>query len=162
MKNLEQLAPDDLQQLENALPQIAILIAGADGAIDHDEELWAEKVAHIRSFAGDKTLHDFYEQVDANFSIKFHDLQKLLPDDTAARQDVLSAALEKINPILAKLDASTAYKLYHGFVTFAKSIAKSSGGFMGMGAISRDEKQWIGLPMLHKIVEPSDEPEAEV
>jgi hypothetical protein len=156
MKHFENLSQEDLVVLENAVSQIAVLIAGADGKIDAKEELWAEKVTQIRGFAGDKWLNDFYDEVHANFAIRFRDLVKHLPTETAKRQEILSAELEKINPILAKLEAETAFKLYKSFKSYADQVARASGGIFGFHAISHDEEVWVGLPMITPIAEPTE------
>jgi hypothetical protein len=156
MKHFENLSQEDLVVLENAVPQIAVLIAGADGKIDVKEELWAEKVTQIRGFAGDKWLNDFYDEVHANFAIRFRDLIKHLPTETAKRQEALSAELEKINPILAKLEAETAFKLYKSFKSYADQVAHASGGILGFHAVSHDEEVWLNLPMITPIAEPVD------
>jgi hypothetical protein len=154
MKHFENLSQEDLVVLENAVPQIAVLIAGADGKIDVKEELWAEKVTQIRGFAGDKWLNDFYDEVHANFAIRFRDLIKHLPTETAKRQEVLSTEIGKINAVLAKLDALTAFKVYTSFKSYADQVARASGGLMGFHAISHDEAEWVGLPMITPIAEP--------
>jgi hypothetical protein len=156
MKHFENLSQEDLVVLENAVPQIAVLIAGADGKIDVKEEIWAEKVTAIRGFAGDKWLNDFYDEVHANFAIRFRDLVKHLPTETAKRQEVLSTELEKINPILAKLEAQTAFKLYKSFKSYADQVAHASGGILGFHSVSHDEEVWLGLPMITPIDEPVD------
>lgn len=157
MKHFENLTAEELLTIENAVPQIAILVAGADGVIDADEKEWAKKLTHIRGFAGDKWLNDLYDQIDVNFSIQFNDMLKKLPTDVAKRQQVLSESLAKVNPILAKLDQSTAYKLYHSYVTYAEQIAKASGGLFGFGTISRDEKKWLSLSMIAPVSEPVED-----
>jgi hypothetical protein len=154
MKHFENLSQEDLVVLENAVPQIAVLIAGADGKIDVKEEQWAEKVTAIRGFAGDKWLNDFYDEVHANFAIRFRDLVKHLPTETAKRQEVLSTEIGKINTVLSKLDATTAFKLYNSFKSYAEQVARASGGILGFHAISHDEEIWLGLPMITPIAEP--------
>lgn len=157
MKHFENLSQEDLVVLENAVPQIAVLIAGADGKIDVKEELWAEKVTAIRGFAGDKWLNDFYDEVHANFAIRFRDLVKNLPTETTKRQEILSNDLEKINPVLAKLEPLTAFKLYKSFKSYAEQVARASGGILGFHAISHDEEAWLGLPMITPVAEPIEE-----
>jgi hypothetical protein len=154
MKFFTPLSQEELQHLQDAIPQIAILIAGADGNIDAEEREWADKLTNIRAFAGDKVLHEYYENVHANFSIRFNDLLKTLPTNTAERQQVLSSNLAHLNAVLAKLDPRVAYHIYKSFVTYAKSIAEETGGFFRFGAISSEEKKWIGLPMITPLVEP--------
>jgi hypothetical protein len=161
MKYFENLSQAELIQLEEAIPQIAILIAGADGHIDVKESEWAEKLTHIRTYSSSKDLHAFYEQIDANFSIRFNDLVKTLPKDTAERQAVLNEKLSGLNGILAKLEAHVAYHLYDSYVSFAKNIARSSGGILGFGTVSKEESKWMNLPMLNPVAMPKDLIESE-
>ena len=154
MKFFTPLSQEELVQLQDAIPQIAILIAGADGNIDAEEREWADKLTNIRAFAGDKVLNEYYENVHANFSIRFNDMLKTLPKNTAERQQALSASLSNLNGALEKLDPRVAFHIYKSFVTYAKSIAEETGGFFRFGAISAEEKKWIGLPMITPIAEP--------
>ena len=155
MKFFETLSEEELTHLEEAIPQIAVLIAGADGNIDAEEKAWANKLTEIRTYAGDKVLHDFYQDIHMNFLIKFNDLLKTLPTDTAQRQEMLSANLAQLNAVLAKLDPRVAYHLYDSYLSFAKSIAEATGGFLRFSTISKAEKDWIGLPMITPIAEPA-------
>ncbi len=162
MKFFETLSQEELVHLEDAIPQIAVLIAGADGTVDAEEKAWADKLTEIRTYAGDKVLHDFYQDIHANFIIKFNDLLKTLPTDTTQRQEMLSANLAQLNSVLAKLDPRVAYHLYASYLSFAKSIAEATGGFLRFATISKAEKDWISLPMITPIAEPEkDELEAE-
>lgn len=159
MKFFTPLSQEELQKLQDAIPQIAILVAGADGNIDAAEREWADKLTNIRAYAGDKVLHEYYETVHANFSIRFNDMLKTLPKNTAERQQALSSQLSNLNAILAKLDTRVAFHVYKSFITYAKSIAEETGGFFRIGAISSEEKKWVGLPMLTPIEEPLDSEE---
>ncbi len=154
MTHFENLSASELQQLEEAVVQISILVAGADGAIDAEEAAWADKLTHIRGYSGEKWLQEFYDEVATNFKIRFNDTLKTLPTDTALRQATLSTEIAKVNPILAKLEPKAAYKMYHSYQTLALSIAKASGGILGFGAVSRAEKLVVDLPMIAPIAEP--------
>ncbi len=157
MTHFENLSQEELLQLETAIPQIAVLIAGADGKIDVKETIWAEKVTEIRGFAGEDWLNDFYDQVHANFAIKFRDMVQNLPEKTSERQEMLAKEIEKVNSILLKLDEKVAFKLYKSYLTYAVRVATASGGVMGFGAMSHDEKKWVDLPMITPIEEPEKE-----
>ncbi len=154
MTHFENLTPSELQQLEEAVVQISILVAGADGSIDAEEVAWADKLAHIRGYSGEQWLQEFYDEVAANFKIRFNDLLKSLPPDTALRQHCLTMEIAKLNPVLAKLDPKVAYKMYHSYQTLAMSIAKASGGILGFGSVSRAEEKVVHLPMITPIAEP--------
>ena len=159
MEHFENISQAELHILENAVSQIALLIAGADGAIDKEEMDWAAKLMHIRTYSGEKSIQRFYAEVEANFNIKLRDLMKLGSQNLTERQAALSASIAQVNPILAKLDAETAYHVYHSYITLAKSVAKSAGGILGFGAISGAEEKLIGLSMITPIAKPVDEKE---
>lgn len=161
MKNFENISPEDLQILENAVSQIAVLIAGADGEIDKEEIDWASKLTHIRTYAGDKSVREFYKEVEANFNIKLRELVKNASKNTSERQAALYQSIAQVNGILAHLDPHIAYHIYHSYITLAKSVAKSAGGILGFGAISSAEEKLIGLPMITPIAAPKDEPKIE-
>ena len=154
MTHFENLTPSELQQLEEAVVQISILVAGADGSIDAEEVAWADKLAHIRGYSGEEWLQEFYDEVAANFKIRFNDLLKALPPDTALRQHCLTMEIAKVNPVLAKLDPKVAHKMYHSYQTLAMSIAKASGGILGFGSVSRAEEKVVHLSMITPIAEP--------
>jgi hypothetical protein len=157
MTHFENLTKAEIEQLEQAIPQIAILIAGADGKIDQDEKDWAAKLTHIRGYANPKSLQVFYDAIDPHFNTHFTALTQSLPKNTEQRQAILSDALGKLNEIFPKLEPKFSYLLYQSFVSFAKQIAKASGGVLGFGTISRAEKQWIELPMITPVPQPPHE-----
>jgi hypothetical protein len=157
MTYLEHLTPAEQQLLQDAIPNITALIAGADGEIDQAEKDWAAKLTHIRGFANPKDLQSFYDAVDAQFVVRFGEILKSLPTETKARQATLSERLAALNPILATLEPKFGYLLYHSFVTFAEQIAKASGGILGFGSVSHEERHIMGLPMLTAIPEPPKE-----
>lgn len=156
MRHFENISQEELQTLENAVSQIALLIAISDGDINDEETDWATKLVHIRTYSGSGTLHSFYEEVEANFNIKLADLMKNMPKDTEAHKTVLFEKIAQVNPVLAKLDPETAYELYKSYLTLAKSIAKSSGGILGFWSISKEEQKLIDLPMITPIAKPDD------
>lgn len=159
MKYFENISQEALQILENAIAQITLLIAVSDGDVNHEETDWAAKLVHIRTYSGDNSLLAFYEQVEANFNIKLNDLINHSPRESEACKAYLSEKLSAVNPILAKLEPETAYHLYTSYLSFAKSIAKSSGGFLGFGSISKNEAHLIELAMITPIAQPIDEDE---
>jgi len=153
MSAFDKINETEYNTLKSAVAQITVLIAGADGDIAHKEIEWAEKLTKIRGFAPPEVLNQFYNNVGEDFSNQLQDIMDNVPEDTEERNQMLSAELTKLNPILAKLDNGLAFRLYHSFLSFAKHIATETGGFFRFGAISSEEKRWIGLPMLTEIIE---------
>ena len=146
------LSPDQYDQLKEALELITVLIAGADGHIDEQELNWAEKLTSIRSYAKPEELNIFYGDVEAAFSKKLVQLINDLPDSIDERQAIISDRLAVLNDILPKLDNKIGHQLYKSFTSFAKHIAKASGGFLRFGSISTAEKKWVHLPMIEPII----------
>ncbi len=148
-------------KLKDALGLITILVAGADGTIDEQELNWAEKLTHIRTYAEPVELNDFYKDVEADFDDRFKTLLNEFSSETSERAEEISKRLSDLNEILNCLSNPVAYRLYSSFTSFAKHIAKASGGFLRFGSISSEEKQWINLPMLHPIILEVEEEEEE-
>jgi len=152
MNFLGGLNEEQYSKLKDAPVHITILIAGADGKIDEQELNWAEKLTHIRTYAQPEELNTYYTDVEDSFDDKISDALSTLPSDLNLREKELSERLSALNEILACLDNSIAFKLYDSFVSFAKHIAKASGGFLRFGSISSQEKEWIDLPMIEPII----------
>lgn len=146
------LSDTQLVNLKEALSYITILVAGADGKIDEQELNWAEKLTHIRSYAEPQALNDFYGEVEQEFTDSISSILQKLPENLAERETKISAELSKLNEVLSCLENPIAFDLYKSFTSFAKHIAKASGGFLRFGSISQEEKQWIDLPMITPIV----------
>lgn len=151
-QDLALLSPEELNKLKEAFAYITVLIAGADGKIDPDELSWAEKIAQIRTYAGDERLKTFHNEVNDSLSTQIKNFIAALPQDAKTRNAVISEKLAQLNPILASLDPSIGAYLYKGYVSFAERIAKSSGGFLSFFSIGPEEKKWIGLSMLTPII----------
>jgi hypothetical protein len=144
------LLPEEYAQLKNAIPLITILIGGADGDLDSKERTWAEKVTNIRSYSLPEEYRGFYTVIGHNFPEELDKLIEELPDDVAERQMEISRRLASLNDILSKLDSKVAAAMYDELKSFARHVARASGGFLTMWSISAEEKRWISLPMIRE------------
>lgn len=153
---------EEKEKLVDAISQITVLIAGADGKIQKEELEWAEKLTRIRSFAHHKSLQAFYETVGVDFHERLHNLIDELPAGESQRTELLESKLAEVEPILQKLPVELGALLYHSYTSFAKHVAKSSGGFLGIGVISANESKLMKLSMLTPIIaDVEDEEEAD-
>ena len=154
------LNDEEYKSLTDAISLITLLIAGADGDVEKEELDWATKIAKIRSYALPEKLNDFYKDVGSDFSERLDHFTHVTSSAVTVRMGEISDRLEKLNPILAKLPQALGATLYNSYTTFAKHVAKSSGGFLGFFAVGPEEEKWISLPMLMPIEMPEEEEEA--
>lgn len=153
MELFKGLTTEEQEQLLDAIPLITILVAGADGKIDSQELSKAGKVADVRSFSHHPELRSFYEKAQEDLDEKLYTLIDELPNDVEERQTLISGMLSKLNKILRKLDTHTGHILYDSYLTFARHVAKASGGVIGIFSINAQEKKVVDLPMLEPIIE---------
>src|SRR5690606_18203786 len=114
---------------------------------------------HVRSYSFHESMQEFYEKVGENYQEKLDKLLKTLPGDNEQRLNEISNRLSGLNDILPKLEEVFAWRFYQGLLSFAKHVAKASGGFLGWASISKAEEQLIGLDMINPVVieeEPED------
>lgn len=148
----EGLTDAEKQLMYDSIPLLTVYIAGADGKIEEEEVEWAEKVTKIRSYSYHESLQDFYAGVSEIYSDKLHGYIESLPNDVAERTKAIESQLSGLNDVLAKLDVNFAARFYKTLLSFAKHVAKASGGILGFGSISRSEEALLGLEFLTPIV----------
>lgn len=151
---------EEYKSLTDAISLITILIAGADGDVKKEELDWATKITNIRSYSLPEGLKDFYGDVGLDFTERLDHYTHVTSNAVTVRMGEISDKLAKLNPILAKLPQNRGAILYESYKSFAKHVAKSSGGFLGFFAIGSEEEKWINLPMLTPIEMPEPEEEA--
>lgn len=145
------ISDQEYGQLVHLVPNITILIAGADHKIEKKEKEWAKKLTTIRSYASPELLNQYYKDAELDFDEKLEQYIERLPEDTGERTQILTEKIAKANALLQKMENEDAYHLYKSLVSFAKHIAKSSGGFLRFFSVSREEKRLMQLPMLNPI-----------
>ena len=158
IENFKMLNEAEFDKLKDAISLITVYIAGADGNIDSEELEWAEKITSIRSYNAPDGLSKFYEEVGVDFQERIDKYVTSL-DSIELRNSTVEQKLTELNPILAKLDLRIGAALYKSYVSFAKHVAKASGGFLGFFSIGPDEKALLDLKMITPIIWTSEEDE---
>ncbi|WP_235295899.1 tellurite resistance TerB family protein [Portibacter marinus] len=151
------ISKEEYEMLQEAVFDVTILIAGADGEIDPNEKEWADKITHIRTYTGPEVLRQFYAEIDGYFEKHLDDKIKKLPQHVEKRNVKLATSLRNINPILAKLPQDVAATYYESLRTLATHVARASGGILRVWAISSEEAAWVELPMITPIEFPETE-----
>jgi len=151
IEGFERVNETQFQVLKDAIAWIAALIAGADGEIDKEETEWAEKLTKIRSYANPNVLTPFYKEVGVDFHDSLHAKLDSLPIGKVEREKILYAKLAEVNEVLPLIDNKLAYELYKSYLSFAKHVAKQTGGFLGFLSIDKEEGELISLSMITPI-----------
>ena len=146
------ISQEEYEQLKDSISLITVLIAGADGTIDSKEKDWAEKVTNIRSYSLPDGLKEFYLEVGEDFQERLDTYIEKYEGDVDMRNKNIAKKLAELNTIFPKIeDREAAIALYESFLSFARHVARASGGFLNWGSISHEEDQLIGLEMIHRV-----------
>ena len=148
----EHLESEEFDTLLDAPALITILVGAADGELDREERTWSERLLRTRTYNYPKQLNEFYRVVVEGFWVKVNDFMAELSTDTEVRGQEIARRLARLNDVFPKLEPQLAADIYKGFLGLAEETAAASGGFLRMGAISVEERQWIKLPMLTPVV----------
>ena len=145
------LNEEEITLMLDAIPLITILVAGADGEMDDKELASAIKITEIRSYDFNSQLKDYFKLVGGNFEDRLRKFDTELPKDTDARLNKVAELLAGLNPVFEKMDEFDAAIYYKNFRSFAKHVAKASGGFMRFMTVGPKESEVVDLPMLNEI-----------
>ncbi len=141
------LTNQDKSLLMEAPILVCLLIAGADDKIDKKELLGF--LYHINNVSHTSSLvKEFYSELLLDIENKLLDVFDALPEKMEDRNSMIVKQLTQLNSILPKLDKEFALAYYKSLKDIAHKIAKASGGIIGLGAISEEEKQFVELPMI--------------
>ncbi|MBN4081679.1 hypothetical protein JYU23_00960 [bacterium AH-315-C07] len=152
IQQFSNLSEQEIDLMLNVPVLITILIAGADNDIDQDEQSWAKKLTTYRQFTEKPVLQEYYREVNQNFEAnlnKFVSYIESFPSEAGERNPQISSELEKLNEILPKLEPEFSLTFYESIKSLAKHIAEASGGVLGFGSISPEEKEWVDLVMVN-------------
>jgi len=109
---------------------------------------WANKLTDIRSYSHEEELQAYYEKVGENFAQQVRMMVKDLPANQKDAVPALAATLAGMNDVLPKLPPTISGPFLKSMKTFAKHIARASGGFLKIASISKEEQALIDLPMI--------------
>jgi hypothetical protein len=143
------LAEEEKKLIKDSPVYVSILIAGADGTIDDTEiknaiQLSKENVKKTETF-----LISLYEELEHQFQENLERHLQEIPDNLEERNKILTEKLSRLNPLLSKTDKTFSIVYYAFLKEVARRVAKASGGFMGINAISREEEEFLDLPMIN-------------
>jgi hypothetical protein len=130
---------------------VCILIAGADDNIDRKEIREAISIAS-KNRNTEGVLSEYFQEVFRDFEDKLKIAIQNYPYESTQRDPMLIEELSQINNIWPKLAHEFSLEFYKMLLELARKIASSSGGWLGIKAVSPEEARYIKLPM---IIDPS-------
>lgn len=126
---------------------VCILIAGADGEIDRKEI--REAIAIVsQSKESYSVLSPYFKEISLDFEDKLKVIIQDYPADPALRAVHIEEELSQLNTLWPRLDRLFAGKFYSMLLELAAKVAASSGGLLGMNAITDEEARYLQLSMI--------------
>jgi len=149
MNSFSHLSADEFSKLVKAPLFIGLLIAEADGEVDHKEVEWIEKVTFFRIKTAHHTMRTYYSQANEFIKENLNLERSNLPTNQEEKMIYLSDKLADLKPILAKLDEGFRHRLLDSYHSMALSVAEISGGLLNFFSTNPGEEKWLALEMLN-------------
>jgi hypothetical protein len=128
---------------------VCILIAGADGTIDHKEIKEAIAIAR-KNFGKKGVLAEYFRELSQDFEDKLKITIQGYPYESTQRTPMIIEELAQLSRLWPKFDKPFAQGVYDSLRDIAEKIASSSGGVLGLKSVGSEEAKYIQLPMIQK------------
>ena len=155
-KYFDTISQDDKQILKDTFVSITLLIAAAESEITEAEISEAVNTIKVRGYEANHLFHEFYDEIGQDFAQNLDNARASVVISRES-EDIYANQISKVNRVLEMLPNSVAKRLYKDYLSFAHRIANASGGVLGFGTISREERNLIHLPMIHPIIDEEEE-----
>jgi hypothetical protein len=147
IKEFKNLDSQESEMLLRAPLLVCILIAGADGNIDRKEIHKAISLASQKR-ESHGILATYFQEVFYDFEDKLRILIQSFPYESTQRNPLLVQELSGVSSLLSRIDPEFAKSFYQMLLELAEKIATSSGGWLGIKSIGRQEAVYVKLPMI--------------
>lgn len=125
MKHYRDLSAKEKDQLLKFPAYISLLASTADDGIDEQEKRTAVKLTHIKTFSSDPLLSDFYKEAENIFEKTVITLNDELPHAKKERTLAICHELDKLEPLLKKLDPEYASVLRYSMESYKHYISRA-------------------------------------
>ena len=126
-EHLKILSKSERELLIMAPVYASIRGALQDGKLTHRKEKDAIELAHFKTYTSSPILHEYYKVVEKSFRENIKKLNDSLPDNIDESREIVNEELDKIKPILKKLDNYFAEELSRSLQVFSKHVAGANG-----------------------------------
>lgn len=148
IQEFKHLSEADIKALYRAPVLVSILIAGADNQIDKAEIHKAINLIKDKAHNERNHVMELYQIILEKFEAKLDQAIADYPDDAKERNPIITSELEQTSGVLSKLNKAYAIVYYQTIRDLALAVAKSSGGFLGINSIGKEEAPLVELPMI--------------
>lgn len=125
MKHYNDLNEKEKEQLLKFPAYISLLASTVEGRIDKAEMTTAVKITHVKTFSSDPVLKDYYKEAELVFEDTIDKLNNELPYNIEERKNVLHHELNKLEPLLKKLDPGYANIFRRSMKSYKHYISKA-------------------------------------
>lgn len=125
MKHYKDLSEKEKNHLLKFPAYISLLASTADDGIDEEEKRMAINLTHIKTFSCDPLLSDFYKEAENIFEKTVISLNDELPHAKKERTAAICLELEKLEPLLKKLDPEYASVLRNSMESYKHYISRA-------------------------------------
>lgn len=125
MKQWNELNEKDKKLLLRFPAYISLLASTAEGGIDKKEKNVALKLTHIKAFASDPLLLDFYKAAEQDFEKEITNLDQHLPHTKEERKQAIENELNKVETVLKQLDTGYASVLRRSMTSYKNYVSRA-------------------------------------
>lgn len=125
MKHYSDLNENEKGQLLKFPAYMSLLTSTTEEGIDIEEKNTAIKITHIKTFSSDPILLYFYKEAECVFEKTITDLNKDLPHSREDRKAAIYTELNKLEPLLKRLDPEFVAVLRRSIRSYSYYISKS-------------------------------------
>ncbi len=104
---------------------ISMLAANGNHKLDAAEKEEALKLSHIKTYACDPLLTDFYQEADKVFENTIHELDKELPAEINSREAALKDELARLEAIVMKLGEQYVKVMHRSMQSFKEYVSQA-------------------------------------
>lgn len=110
---------------------VSLLAASHDHKIDLKEKKEALKLTHIKSFASDPRLREYYAEVEKHFEENLVAIDSELPKEKEYRKKAIEAEIQKAEEILKKLGRLHDETFRQSLRSYIDHVSKVHGNVLG-------------------------------
>ena len=125
MYRFHDLNREDRAQLLKYPVYISLLASMGENGLDKKELKTALKLTHLKTFAGDTLVADFYREEERHFIEVLRQVVLELPKEKSQIEGFIVQEVKKLNHILKKVPPKYADAFLHSLHTYRERISKA-------------------------------------